>query len=78
MNKVIDVISARFTIRNALQANLLSSRLSFLNMICGNRTNVKVHSLSSNKVEMYLCAACHAFVLNVNAWKNLIEIVVQV
>ena len=29
----------------------------------------KVHSLSSGKVEMYLCAACHAFTLHVDARK---------
>ena len=31
----------------------------------------KVHSPSSGKVEMYLCVACHAFTLYVNAWKKL-------
>ena len=30
----------------------------------------KVHSLSSGKVEKYLCAACQAFTRHVNAWKN--------
>ena len=29
-----------------------------------------VHSLSSGKGKMFLCAACHAFTLHVNAWKN--------
>ena len=29
-----------------------------------------VHSLSSGKVEMFLCAACHAFPPHVNAWKR--------
>ena len=38
----------------------------------------RVHSLSSGKVEMYLCAACHAFTLHVNAWKSWIGFVVQV
>ena len=38
----------------------------------------KVHSLSSGKVEMYLCASCHTFTLHVNVWKNRIGIVVQV
>ena len=28
-----------------------------------------VHSLSSGKVEMFLCAACHALTPHVNAWK---------
>ena len=37
-----------------------------------------VHSLRSGKVEMFLCAACHAFTPHVNAWKRLIGIVVQV
>ena len=37
-----------------------------------------VHSLSSGKGKMFLCAACHAFTLHVNAWKNLIGIVVQI
>ena len=37
-----------------------------------------VHSLSSGKGKMFLCAACHAFTPRVNAWKNLIGIVVQV
>ena len=31
---------------------------------------VTVHSLSSGKVEMFLCAACHAFTPHVNAWKH--------
>ena len=30
----------------------------------------KVHSLSSGKGEMFLCAACHAFTPHMNAWKN--------
>ena len=29
-----------------------------------------VHSLSSGKVEMFLCAAYHAFTPHVNAWKH--------
>ena len=29
-----------------------------------------VHSLSSGKVKMFLCAACHAFTPHVNAWKH--------
>ena len=29
-----------------------------------------VHSLSAGKVEMFLCAACHAFTPHVNAWKR--------
>ena len=29
-----------------------------------------VHSLSSGKVEMFLCAVCHAFTPHVNAWKR--------
>ena len=29
-----------------------------------------VHSLSSGKVEMFLCAACYAFTPHVNAWKR--------
>ena len=33
-------------------------------------TVLKVHSISSGKVEMYLCVACHAFMPHVNAWKN--------
>ena len=37
-----------------------------------------VHSLSSGKVEIFLCAACHAFTPHVNAWKRWIVIVVQV
>ena len=37
-----------------------------------------VHSLSSGKGKMFLCAACNAFTPRVNAWKNLIGIVVQV
>ena len=31
---------------------------------------LKVHSLNCGKVEMYLCAACHAFTPHINAWKN--------
>ena len=37
-----------------------------------------VHSLRSGKGKMFLCAACHAFMPHVNAWKNLIGIVVQI
>ena len=37
-----------------------------------------VHSLSSGKGKMFLCAACHALMPHVNAWKNLIGIVVQI
>ena len=37
-----------------------------------------VHSLSSGKGKMFLCAACHAFTPHVNAWKNLIGVVVQI
>ena len=37
-----------------------------------------IHSLSSGKGKMFLCAACHAFTPHVNAWKNLIGIVVQI
>ena len=29
-----------------------------------------VHSLSSGKVEMFLCATCHAFTPHVNVWKR--------
>ena len=29
-----------------------------------------VHSLSFGKVEMFLCATCHAFTPHVNAWKR--------
>ena len=37
----------------------------------GTKVNAdKVHSLSSGKGEMFLCAACHAFKPHVNAWKN--------
>ena len=43
-----------------------------------NYINGKVHSLSSGKGNMFLCAACHAFTPHVNAWKNSIGIVVQV
>ena len=37
-----------------------------------------VHSLSSGKGKMFLCAACHAFTPHVNAWKNLIGIAAQI
>ena len=30
------------------------------------------------RCKMFLCAACHAFTPHVNAWKNLIGIVVQI
>ena len=40
--------------------------------------SVMVHSLSSGKGKMFLYAACHAFTPHVNAWKNLIGIVVQI
>ena len=36
-----------------------------------------VHSLSSGKVEMFLCAACHAFTPHVNAWKHWTSIVLD-
>ena len=34
------------------------------------RNDSKVHSLSSGKGEMFLCATCHAFTPHVNPWKN--------
>ena len=43
----------------------------------GESKTSKVHSLSSGKGKMFLCAACHAFTPHVNAWKNRIGIVVQ-
>ena len=37
----------------------------------GRNTKISiVHSLGSGKVEMFLCAACHAFTPHVNAWKR--------
>ena len=36
-----------------------------------------VHSVSSGKGKMFLCAMCHAFTPHMDAWKNLIGIVVQ-
>ena len=42
------------------------------------KTKIMVHSLSSGKAEMFLCAACHAFTPHVNEWKIWIGIVVQV
>ena len=35
-----------------------------------SQLSVRVRSLSSNKGEMFLCAACHAFTPHVNGWKN--------
>ena len=35
-----------------------------------NNAHVIVHSLSSGKVEMFLCATCHAYTPHVNAWKR--------
>ena len=40
---------------------------------CGNvcdQHDLIVHSLSSGKVEMFLCGRCHAFTPHVNAWKR--------
>ena len=42
------------------------------------KLSIIVHSLSSGKVKMFICAACHAFTPHVNGWKRLIAIVVQV
>ena len=39
---------------------------------------VIVHSLSSGKVKMFLCAACYAFTPHVHAWKRWTGTVVQV
>ena len=50
--------------------------ISFLFFQC--KTAVMVYSLSSGKGKMFLRAACHAFTPHVNAWKNLIGIVVQI
>ena len=37
----------------------------------GRRMGVgAIHSPSSGKVEMFLCAACHDFTPHVNAWKS--------
>ena len=43
-----------------------------------NTRQIMVHSLSTGKCKMFLCAACHSFTPHVNAWKNLIGIVVQI
>ena len=37
---------------------------------CLNNVMFIVHSLSSGKVEMFHCAACHAFTPHVSAWKR--------
>ena len=42
------------------------------------KVDIMVHSQSSGKGKMFLCAACHAFTPDVDAWKNLIGIVVQI
>ena len=52
-------------------------RINYLNSLLSTRKRM-VHSLSSGKDKMFLCAACHAFTPRVNAWKNLIGIVVEV
>ena len=44
--------------------------LILLNCDAASLTVFIVHSLSSGKVEMFLCAACHAFTPHVNAWKR--------
>ena len=46
--------------------------------ICLNVLGDMVHSLSSDKGKMFLCVAYHAFTPQVNAWKILIGIVVQI
>ena len=33
------------------------------------RVSVIVHSFSSGKIEMFLCAACHAFTPHLDVWK---------
>ena len=57
--------------------SLTKKRMSLLNE--GRKTvGSMVLSLSSGKGKMFLCAARHAFTSHVNAWKNLIGIVVQI
>ena len=46
---------------------LLTYFIQYKKLAWGGRI---VHSLSSGKVEMFLCAACHAFTPHVNAWKR--------
>ena len=53
-----------------------STRCQFF--FVASTTASMVHSLSSGKVNMFLCAACHAFTPHVNVWKNLTGIVVQI
>ena len=40
----------------------------FHHNICHLRESTSI--ISSGKVEMFLCAACHAFTPHVNAWKR--------
>ena len=62
---------------NALRCNFVDF-WGLIKNILTLKTNViitfskrfKVHSLSSGKVEMFPCAACHAFTPHVKAWKN--------
>ena len=52
---------------------MLSFMLSFTyntEARCMHQSDIIVHSLSSDKVEMFLCFACHAFTPHVNAWKR--------
>ena len=55
---------------NKAPLRLWQTQLNFAVWCASGSCGVIVHSLSSGKVEMFLCAACHAFTPHVNAWKR--------
>ena len=59
----IYVISGFLILKETVIMNTFLWLLDFVTLI-------RVHSLSSSKGEMFLCAACHAFTPHMNEWKN--------
>ena len=64
--------------RNNTKRKILELLCSLPGLLFVSYTLSMVHSLSSAKGKMFLCAACDTFMPHVNAWKNLIGIVVQI
>ena len=56
-------------VKNDYMIIATSQKLMKLGAIPKTKVSI-VHSLSSGKVEMFLCAACHAFTPHVNAWEH--------
>ena len=78
LNQRLDVSFSEYFIYNInvfLFCTSFNSHSGSLNATSENQLhdflmNGIVHSLSFGKVEMFLCAACHAFTPHVNAWKH--------